>query len=228
MIATIRSVFVRRPRRDTGPSCVVFGTAGQAAAANFKFAMDAGAEATGVSMGKKLVDGIFGPETQTITTSGKGGNIEKIIVGRSGQSDFIKIGNAIGDAIATGLTTSLGKGFETWWNNTFLPGLRKNLTASGNTSDVEKLFSSHGNLSFGGGGMVPGYLGQPQVAIVHGGEEVRTPEQQASGADMSGVERRLDALIALWSQAGSTLFPSDVHNALNNVRALRAAGVVGG
>lgn len=31
---------------------------------------------------------------------------------------------------------------------------------------------------FGGGGIVPGPIGSPQLAVVHGGEEIRTPAQQ--------------------------------------------------
>lgn len=35
-------------------------------------------------------------------------------------------------------------------------------------------------LTFAGGGLVPGPVGAPQVAVVHGGEEVLTPEQRAA------------------------------------------------
>lgn len=35
-----------------------------------------------------------------------------------------------------------------------------------------------GGLGFAQGGIVPGPVGQPQLAVVHGGEEVRTPNQQ--------------------------------------------------
>lgn len=34
---------------------------------------------------------------------------------------------------------------------------------------------------FATGGMVPGPIGMPRLAVVHGGEEVRTPEQQVAG-----------------------------------------------
>jgi len=35
--------------------------------------------------------------------------------------------------------------------------------------------------SYGGGGIVPGPMGAPQAAIVHGGEEVLTPEDRMAG-----------------------------------------------
>lgn len=39
--------------------------------------------------------------------------------------------------------------------------------------------------NFDGGGIVPGPIGRPQLAIVHGGEEVRTPQQQQkTGGDV--------------------------------------------
>ena len=34
---------------------------------------------------------------------------------------------------------------------------------------------------FASGGIVPGPIGQPQLAVVHGGENIQTPEQQQSG-----------------------------------------------
>jgi hypothetical protein len=90
----------------------LFSKAGQDAASKFKFAMDAGAEATGASMGQKLMDALFGPEVWVDTDRNIKGHFE-----RQGGTDFMKIGQVIGETIGTGLTTALGKAFQKWWND---------------------------------------------------------------------------------------------------------------
>ncbi|HEY3483911.1 MAG TPA: hypothetical protein VGK49_00950, partial [Ilumatobacteraceae bacterium] len=46
-----------------------------------------------------------------------------------------------------------------------------------------------GNLQqFATGGVVAGPVGQPTLAVVHGGERVLTPAQQAAGTGVGGVQ----------------------------------------
>ncbi len=205
----------------------LFSAAGQAAASNFKFAMDAGAEATGVSMGKKLQDALLGPEIGVDSDRKIAGHFE-----RKGGEGFVQIGNAIGDAIATGITTSLGNSFSNWWNHSFVPGIQRAVTpgvfgGTGGAFDPTLFAHRSGGLQFDRGGMVPGYIGQPQFAIVHGGEEVRTPAQQAAGTDMSRVERLLEQLVAIAGSGSAPGWLSDIQNGVGAARMSRARGIVG-
>lgn len=59
-----------------------------------------------------------------------------------------------------------------------------------NTSDVVKdvikgIQLKNKMLGFASGGIVPGPLGSAQLAVVHGGEEVLTPQQRRGGGDMN-------------------------------------------
>jgi hypothetical protein len=201
--------------------------AGSAAAAEkFKFAMDQAAEATGLSMGKKLQDALFGPEYW-----------ERGSMHRDGGQGFVKIGNAIGDAIATGLTTALGRGFQNWWNNTFIPGLKHQLAKiapGGGGVFADDFARQSGNLSFASGGTVPGPIGSPQLAVVHGGERVQTPEQQEQQGftDMSEtnslLRQLLAAIVAAQSSGGSTTGTDAMLSELmERVSRQRARGMVG-
>jgi len=46
---------------------------------------------------------------------------------------------------------------------------------------------------FASGGIVPGPVGTPQLAVVHGGEEVRTPAQQRGGSAGGSVTINVSA-----------------------------------
>jgi hypothetical protein len=80
------------------------------------------------------------------------------------------------------------------------------------------------------GGMVPGPLGAPQLAVVHGGERVQTPEQQQ--ADMSGtnavLQQILAVLVSMQSGGGSSSGTDAMLSELmSRARGQRARGMVG-
>lgn len=84
----------------------MFGKAGNLA--GLSFAKDFNAEAIGAQMGQQLMDAIFGKETQ-ITFEGHGTKeITKTV--RSGGGNWQKVGQAIGESIATGMGTAIGAG----------------------------------------------------------------------------------------------------------------------
>jgi hypothetical protein len=202
--------------------------AGSAAAAEkFKFAMDASAEATGLSMGKKLQDALFGPQIWVDSDRKIAGHFE-----RSGGQGFTAIGTAIGDAIATGLTTALGRGVQNWWNNTFIPGLArrlKNIAPGGGGVFADDFARQSGNLSFGGGGIVPGPRGASVFPVeVHGGEVIQTPEQAAAGMDeTNGLLRQLIALIAAGQSSGGAGTAAAISELMERVATGRRRGMVG-
>jgi len=62
--------------------------------------------------------------------------------------------------------------------------LAVNTGPGGPSSDSSQVIDRSGDATFKGfatGGVVPGPIGKPMVAVVHGGEEVRTPAQQQAG-----------------------------------------------
>jgi ABC-type transport system substrate-binding protein len=143
--------------------------------------MDTAAESTGKSMGAKLLDALFGPESAMAVSSGKGGNVETILSGRSGGTDWRKLGQAVGESIANGITTTLGDRISKWFGD-YVHDLTQGGGRSITGSEHGTLRLSDGSLlSYGAGGTVPGPVGTPRLAVVHGGEEVRTPAQQQGG-----------------------------------------------
>jgi len=94
------------------------------------------------------------------------------------------------------------RNFGSWISSHFGPAM----------AALGKLMSdvSHGNLGaipgdvgsiknimgFDTGGIVPGAIGSPHLAIVHGGERVLTPAQQRQGGDMSTTNALLRTLIS--------------------------------
>src|SRR5258708_38060669 len=106
----------------------------------------------------------------------------------------------VGEALVSAFRPAMGNGLTDWVHQKLIPGMLQLDIAAARlavdpSSGIRALGGLRGNLSFDRGGMVPGYIGQPQFAIVHGGEEVRTPAQQAAATDMRGGERRLDQVI---------------------------------
>jgi hypothetical protein len=205
----------------------LFNAAGKAAAEKFKFAMDAGAEATGLSMGKKLQDALLGPEIWVDSDRKIQGHFE-----RKGGQSFGAIGTAIGESIAAGMTTAVGRGFADWWNKKFIPGIKNYIAQGGGEGEFFRRQSGN-QLSFASGGMVPGPVGVPQIAVVHGGERVLTPEQQQQnmGADMTETNSLLSQLLAAVlnapSSGGSTGTDAMVNELIERVSRQRARGMVG-
>ncbi len=56
---------------------------------------------------------------------------------------------------------------------------------------------------FAEGGVVPGPVGQPQLAVVHGGEEIRTPEQQGGGDREALVSMFADVMARAMAQVSA-------------------------
>lgn len=199
----------------------IFGEAGKTAAGRFKFAMDAGAEDIGKTMGSKLMDAMFGPQVWVDQDRSIKGHFE-----RNGGQGFAAIGKAIGDSIGTGLTTALGKGLTNWWDD-YLKWLKEGVGPGG--------AARHGlppaYKSYDMGGKVPGPRGWPQLAIVHGGEEVRTPAQQRQqeATDMSETNtilREIAAYLATSSQGGSGGLAA-VNALIDAAKRSRGRGVAG-
>lgn len=228
----------------------LFSSAGQAAASKFKFAMDSGAEATGASMGQKLMDGIFGPQTSKLIFDG-GGHWHREFT-RSGGGSFLQIGQVLGEAIATGLTTALGKGLDRWisdWWTSYTSWLKAGVGPSGHFNQPPP--QAPAGSSAGGvftkptltwvaetgideaivpaswlrpGNTMPGASPLPRLG----------PTQNASsgvGASTSEIERLLRVLIAAVNSGNSSSSPGGGLAALSNLiedagRA-RARGLVG-
>jgi hypothetical protein len=167
----------------------VMARGGVDAGAKFKFAMDSAAEKTGISMGEKLMDALFGPLVKSPDASASMGY--NLI--RSGGGNFLKIGQAMGEAIATGITTTLGDRITQW-----LKDYGKDLTQGGGGFKAAAA-QQHGSIALGDGsivsyergGMVPGPIGVARLSVVHGGEEVRTPDQQRASSPAGDAETRL-------------------------------------
>jgi hypothetical protein len=93
----------------------------------------------------------------------------------------------------------------------------------------DKLKDLAGGLGFDRGGMVPGPIGAPRLAVVHGGEEVRTPAQQASGmAETNALLRQLIAAVLAGNGSGSTTGGlAALSNLIDNAGRSRARGMAG-
>jgi hypothetical protein len=78
----------------------------------------------------------------------------------------------------TGLSDPLRQAFEDAIKNTVITALSAIFPAIAIGRFVTGDLKLPG---FAQGGVVPGALGQPQLAVVHGGEQVLTPDQQRSG-----------------------------------------------
>jgi hypothetical protein len=198
----------------------LFSKAGQDAASKFKFAMDAGAEATGKSMGGKLMDAILGPDT--VDHFGRHA--------RLGGGSLAGIGTAMGEAIGSGLTTALGKSFKNWLLDAAKSVAISEASPKWQSESIgDKLKDLAGGLGFDRGGMVPGPIGAPRLAVVHGGEEVRTPAQQASGmAETNALLRQLIAAVLAGNGSGSTTGGlAALSNLIDNAGRSRARGMAG-
>lgn len=159
----------------------IFDAAGKDAADKFKFAMNTGAEDAGKAFGDKFKAYKWGDLGDTVGTAvvdgmekfikDKGvGIVEKALVDMVLNVNPFAIGNAV-------IAHVLGGG----GGSTYHSGAVLSRTV--------------GSLNFAGGGIVPGPVGTPQIATVHGGERVQTPAQQ--GMDDYRIVDRLDTLIAV-------------------------------
>ncbi len=103
--------------------------------------------------------------------------------------DFSNIGNALLASLlkAFGADSFLRKTLDRLFESLaeFLSGLLSKLFSGGSGGG---LFSALGGLlGFATGGIVPGPIGAPQLALVHGGERIATPEQQRLNRPESGT-----------------------------------------
>lgn len=228
----------------------LFGTAGKAAADKFKFALDAGAESIGQSMGSKLMDAMFGP----LGDIGGEGHHKFVRLGGQG---FVAIGNAIGQAIANGITTALGNDLNIWWSNLYgqvVGSLARSASRGGGGLDpnlfkgIKPVGASAAGAIFtkptltwvaeGGkdeavvdaswvrpGNTMPGASALPALSTSTGG----------AGADMretNGLLREQNRILRAWlGQSGSGGSTTGALAALNNLldtaKGNRARGVVG-
>ena len=74
---------------------------------------------------------------------------------------------------------------------------------------------------FATGGVVPGPFGRPQLAVVHGGEEVLTPEERASRSRPETLDTTLNATYYVTDRATAEYANADL------LRRLRNLGVTG-
>ena len=118
-------------------------------------------------------------------------SIEKLGEQLSGMKDITKqelgelakVFNEYGEEAGNAFSAGLEKGFDVNKQLEVLLGQKvgsqaKISTTGGRSAGFGKNPST---LSFAEGGIVPGPIGQPQLAIVHGGEEIRNPQQQSKG-----------------------------------------------
>ncbi len=89
-------------------------------------------------------------------------------------ADLIPVAGKLGENAGKSFADGLTRGFET--------NQKINTLLGNNGPDIsqgQNGVSSFGILGFARGGTVPGSLGQPQLAVVHGGETVTPPGQTA-------------------------------------------------
>ena len=129
------------------------------------------------------------------------------------------------------------KRFGSWLGNTLGPIIKDIGDAIG---AVGKGLSGIGTAAhnahipgFATGGIVPGAIGAPTLAVVHGGERVLTPAQQRAGlgggSDSSGIIARLDQLIAVVTAppGGQTGVEAALYKATSLAGVNRARGMAG-
>ncbi len=77
---------------------------------------------------------------------------------------------------------AFGRGLDALFDTlaSTISNLFSSLTGGGGGGGIASFFS--GLLGFATGGVVPGPVGAPQLALVHGGERISTPEQQRMGS----------------------------------------------
>jgi phage-related minor tail protein len=88
------------------------------------------------------------------------------------------------DRFWRGVKTTLGETFEFFAEGKFSPGEALSDLGQAITSPFDfrdRVTKGFEGMSFAGGGVVPGPIGQPVPAVVHGGERILTPDQQAAG-----------------------------------------------
>jgi hypothetical protein len=181
------------------------------------------AAAAGADAGKQLQDAIFGKDT--VDHFGRHA--------RLGGAGLIGIGQAMGEAIGSGLTTALGQSFKTWLTNAAKNILKAESNPKWSTLSFDaKLTELTNFLGFDRGGMVPGRIGEPRLAVVHGGEEVRTPAQQASGMNETNAilreQNQLLRQLVAGSGGGSTTGGlAALSNLIDDANRSRARGMAG-
>jgi hypothetical protein len=193
------------------------GRGGSDSAANFMKLFNP--DATGRLMGEKLLDALLGP----LVSSGAGGKVHTSV--RKG-ANWIKVGQAIGDAIGTGITISVGASISKYFED---------LAAYFKKSPTQRYFEEHPPKGYASGGTVPGPLGAPQLAIVHGGERVLTPQQQlvmpSDGDDLGETNALLRdiarSLQLMATPPSSTGLSADVTRMLEHVSHSRRRGLAG-
>lgn len=129
-------------------------------------------------------------------------NLEELkpVVAKIGEQTGYDYGAAFSEGLAAALEKE--KGLDDLLGGAYFGGRDFGQTsAKGTPNDLA---------SFDAGGIVPGPVGQPQLAIVHGGELVQTPEQQRSGSGITinmpvtvsgGDEARIVAIVERHQQA---------------------------
>lgn len=171
----------------------MFSKAGMGAAS--AFVKDFGAEGIGARIGGQLMDAIFGPLVH-VSDGGGHSHLERL-----GGKGFVAIGKAIGNAIGSGLATALGdalsKSITDWIKHYIIGG------GGGNVTGPKGKVGDSGLASGGDAAPYSWHLvGEQGPELLHmGGQGGRVIPNRSIGGDMSGIESRLDRLIALLSQS---------------------------
>ena len=123
------------------------------------------------------------------------------------------------------------------WLGTVLQPIIKGIgdMFSGIGSGIQGIASAAHSMHIPGfalGGVVPGAIGAPMLAVVHGGERVQTPAQQAAGVgggDMTGVASLLNAILneLRTPPGGQTGVEAALYKAVHLSGTNRARGMAG-
>lgn len=104
-------------------------------------------------------------------------------------------GTSIGSGMVEGIIKYFGGGEVSERMKGVISGVvRGALTAVVPAAQLGDVAKALGIPGFATGGIVPGALGQPTLAIVHGGEEIRTPEQQRQESPLFALIEALQNL----------------------------------
>ena len=147
----------------------------------------------GQDLGKSMVDGllsIFNPSSEDMSNMGAGLGASLVNLGEGLQANAESFGRGLATGIARGIWQKLtGRDLSEQMLG-MLNGLFDSIIAGSKwvnpISAIQNLSLSRAGIpGFATGGMVPGMLGQPQLAVVHGGETV-IPVGGGMGGGMGG------------------------------------------